>query len=179
MRVVVLSLYLYKMNIKDFRHKIFAQSERIYPMIVRMLGSDRDAQDAIQEIMIKLWNCRKQLDEHPNPPAFVFLTARNYCLDVLRKRKSLRVSDIDLLGTEQTNNGHQQFELAELIHAIEQILSQKSPQQREILLLRDVDGLRYEEIASIMNLNVEHIRVILSRARKYVQQQLRKNYSYE
>ena len=55
-------------------------------MAARMLGNDEDAQDAVQEIMIKLRKCKKQLKEHPNLNGFVFLTARNHCLDRLKKK---------------------------------------------------------------------------------------------
>lgn len=64
-------------------------SERLYPMVARMLGSHANAEDAIQEIMIKLWEHRGQIKNHPNLPAFIFLTARNYCLDLI-KRKNLQ-----------------------------------------------------------------------------------------
>ena len=74
------------MNTKDFKDKVVSLSERIYPMVVRMLGNKESAEDAVQEIMIKLWDKRGNLKNHPNITGFVFLTARNYCLDILKKK---------------------------------------------------------------------------------------------
>ena len=77
------------MNKNDFKVTIFSLSERLFPLVVRLLGDKTKAEDAIQEIMIKLWEKRNQLENHPNIKGFVFLTARNYCLDILRKKRIL------------------------------------------------------------------------------------------
>ncbi len=67
------------MNTTDFKDKVVSLSERIYPMVTRILGNKESAEDVVQEIMIKLWDKRKNLEKHPNVTGFVFLTARNYC----------------------------------------------------------------------------------------------------
>jgi len=148
-------------------------------MVDRMVGARIDPKDALQEIMIKLWVHRKKLETHPNPDGFAFLTARNYCLDQLRRKKVRPVDADDHLGLEATHTGHEDFELKELIQVIEKILEDAPEQQREVLLMRDIDGLEYHEIAAALQLNVQHVRVIISRSRKLVSGQLKKNYSYE
>ena len=55
-------------------------------MVARMLGNKESAEDAVQEIMMKLWDKRRNLEKHPNITGFVFLTARNYCIDILKKK---------------------------------------------------------------------------------------------
>ena len=74
------------MTKQDFKLQVFSLSERLFPMVARLLGSNFKAEDAIQEIMIKLWQKRKKLENHPNIKGFVILTARNYCIDLLRKK---------------------------------------------------------------------------------------------
>ena len=56
----------------EFKNKVFSLSERIYPMVCRMLGSRHNAEDAIQEIMLKLWEKRSQVAKHPNIKGLVF-----------------------------------------------------------------------------------------------------------
>ena len=73
----------------EFKLKVFSLSERLFPLVARMLGTNANAEDAIQEIMLKLWQQRKKLNNHPNIKGFVFLTARNYCIDVIRKKPKL------------------------------------------------------------------------------------------
>ncbi|NQU52334.1 MAG: RNA polymerase sigma factor [Bacteroidetes bacterium] len=167
------------MNTKEFKHKVLSLSERIYPMAVRMLGNDADAQDAIQEIMIRLWDRRKQIGNHPNLTGFVFLTARNYCVDQLKKKRpELVTSDSQLMKLE-SETGQEQFELKELTIIVEKILKKLPEQQREIMMMRDIDGFEFDEISIVTQLNIKHVRVLLSRARKQVRVELKKTYSYE
>ena len=54
------------MDTKDFEEQVLSLSERIYPMVARMLAGRENPEDAVQEIMIKLWDKRKKLRNHPN-----------------------------------------------------------------------------------------------------------------
>ena len=146
-------------------------------MAARMLGNDEDAQDAVQEIMIKLWKCKKQLKEHPNLNGFVFLTARNHCLDRLKKKNPEQPYSVH---QEKIPQGYRdRFEYAELYSFIQEIIKQLPDNQKEVMVLYDIDGLEFEEIASIIGLKIEHVRVLLSRARKSIKEKLTKIYSYE
>ena len=167
------------MNKTDFKNKVFSLSERLLPMVSRMLGNSINAEDAIQEIMMKLWEKRNQIAKHPNITGFVFLTARNYCIDILRKKK-LEIDDsslqLELLKSEQ---GLEQLEWKELNAIIKNILKDLPKKQREIIIMRDLDGYEFIEIAAVTQLKIEHIRVLLSRARKQVGLKLKKTYQYE
>jgi len=167
------------MNTNDFKHKVFSLSDRLFPMVARMLGNNANAEDAIQEIMIKLWDRRKQLGQHPNITGFVFLTARNYCIDILKKKKP-EIDDSALqFKMLEAESGHEQLEWKELNIIIGKILEKLPEQQREVLLMRDIDGYEFNEIAAATELKIEHIRVLLSRARKQVSIELEKIYYYE
>lgn len=167
------------MNKTEFRLKVFSLSERLFPMVSRMLGNNASAEDAIQEIMLKLWVKRKQFREHPNISGFVFLTARNHCIDLMRK-KALKIDDspfqLDILKSE---NSHEQLEWKELNIIIKKIIKSLPEQQREVIMMRDLDGYEFIEIAATTQLKIEHVRVLLSRARKQVSIKLEKVYSYE
>jgi RNA polymerase sigma-70 factor (ECF subfamily) len=167
------------MNKTDFKIKVFSLSERLFPMVSRMLGNRTNAEDAIQDIMMKLWEKRNQIRNHPNITGFVFLTARNYCIDLLRKKK-LEIYDSSLqLELLKSEYGLEQLEWKELNTIVKNILKSLPEQQREVLIMRDLDGYEFTEIAAITQLKIEHIRVLLSRARKQVGIKLKKTYSYE
>ncbi len=166
------------MNTNEFEHKVVSLSPRLYPMVVRLLGNHDQAKDAVQDVMLKLWNKRKQLSNHPNINGFVFLTAKNYCLDLLKKSRP-SVSSIDSSLSFFTDSSVQQpMEYEELKTAIRSILKSLPAQQAEVLVMRDLDGLEFNEIAELMNLKVEHVRVLLSRARRQVAKQLQTTFSY-
>lgn len=165
------------MTSEQFQNRVIPLSTRIFPMAARMLGRDEDAEDAVQEIMIKLWKTRKKLMNHPNLEGFVFLTARNHCLDLLRQNIK-----------EQAYTGYQEripdksgdhLEQKEIYTIIRSIIHELPDNQKTVMLLYEFDGLTFLEIAGVTGLKIEHIRVLLSRARKFVGQKLTKIYSYE
>lgn len=167
------------MKTKDFKDKVLSLSDRIFPMVARMLENRENAEDAVQEIMIKLWDRRKKIGNHPNITGFVFLTARNYCIDLLKKKNpEIDSSDFQLkiLASETSQD---QVEWKELNIIIENLLMELPANQREIMMMRDIDGYEFVEIAAATSLKVEHVRVLLSRARKQVGIKLKTIYSYE
>lgn len=166
------------MRTKAFKDRVLSLSDRIFPMIARLLGNNSKAEDATQEIMIKLWSNRKQIENHPNLTGFVFTTARNYCLDILKKKGPELTSTDHHLSNLEAATGQEEFEWNELKTTVEKILKQLPEQQREVMLMRDIDGLEFSEIAAVTDLKIEHVRVLLSRARKQVAEVLKKMEDY-
>ncbi|WP_299666091.1 RNA polymerase sigma factor [uncultured Polaribacter sp.] len=167
------------MNKKDFRLKVFSLSENIFPMVARMLGGNSNAEDAIQEIMLKLWEKRKKIEKHPNIKGLVFLTARNYCIDVIRKKPFVLNDSTAYINTLESENENTQLEWKELNSIIKEILKKLPVQQVEVFMMRDLDGYQFSEIAAALEIKIEHVRVLLSRARKQISIELEKIYSYE
>ena len=167
------------MNKTDFKLKVFSLSARIFPMVARLLGSKVNAEDAIQEIMLKLWEKRKQIAKHPNINGLVFLTARNYCIDVLRKKPFILEDATDYFKILESKSEYKQLEWIELNTIIKEILKKIPEQQKDVFMMRDIDGYEFTEIAAALEIKVEHVRVLLSRARKTIGIALEKTYSYE
>lgn len=168
------------MNTNEFKSKVLSLSDRLFTMVARILGNNENAQDAVQVIMMKLWDKRLQLGKHPNVAGFVFLTARNYCIDILKK-KNPEIDDLELRINflESGKTVAEEMEQKELNNLVKRIIDTLPKQQREVIILRELDGLEFKEIFEITDLKVEHIRVLLSRARKTVSIELNKIYSYE
>ena len=167
------------MNKQQFKHKVFSLSERLYPLVYRLLGNQANTEDAIQDIMMKLWLKRKELDKHPNLKGFVFLTARNYCIDLIRKKKLNITDSLAPLELVKSNYSQGYLEYNELNIIIKKVIKDLPEQQRDVIVMRDLDGYEFTEIASALNLKIEHVRVLLSRARKHVGATLQNTYSYE
>lgn len=166
------------MNKTDFKNRVFDLSEHIYPMVFRMLGNHNGAEDAIQEIMMKLWLKRKKIEHHPNLKGLVILTARNHCIDVLRKKMKIIPIENHEFRDAKTHEDSI-FNWEQLNGIIHKILSKAPEQQRDVFLMRDIDGYDFKEIAFTLNITVEHSRVLLSRARKLIAKELETTYHYE
>ncbi|MEZ5000640.1 MAG: RNA polymerase sigma factor [Bacteroidales bacterium] len=167
------------MNSNEFNNRIISLSPRIYPMVARLIGNEDEAADAVQEIMIRLWKSRAKLEKHPNPEGFAFLTARNYCMDLL-KRRSPFLSDLSRVESVRTGTtGGEELEGDELLSIVNGIINELAVNQRDIVLMRDIDGLEFEEIAAVTGIKIENIRVLLSRARRKIGARLNEIYNYE
>ncbi|MEQ8546807.1 MAG: RNA polymerase sigma factor [Cyclobacteriaceae bacterium] len=167
------------MRTTALEEKIISLSDRIYPMVARMLGNNENAEDAVQEIIMKLWGRRKQLESHPNLSGYAFLTARNYCLDLLKK-KNLEVDSTDFpLKIVAPEKSQHPVEWKELMTIVEKHLEELPADQRQVMVMRDIDGFEFTEIAKATKLKVEHVRVLLSRARKQIRLKLIDIYRYE
>ena len=140
---------------------------RVYPLAARLLCNEEEAEDAVQETMLKLWKKRDSLNVHPNLDGFVFLTVKNHCLDVLKQRKYL-FEDIGRIDICDQNRNDNDYERQEHHKLIKEIIDSLPENLREVIILRDIDGLEYDEISAITGKKAENLRVMLSRARSSV-----------
>ncbi len=162
----------------EFIEKVVSLSPRIYPMVARLLGNNGEAEDAVQETMLKLWKRRNSLDTHPNLQGFVFLTAKNHCLDVLKRRKHI-FEEIGYTDIRDHSGNNKEYEDVEHYNFMKEVINNLPEKYREVIILRDLDGLEFDEISVITGKTTEYLRVILSRARKSVAKEISEIYSYE
>ena len=169
------------MDLHEFKIQVFPLKNKLFRLANRLLGDPEDAQDIVQETFIKLWNRREKLDEYRSVEALAMVTTRNLCLDKLKakrypteKLENLK-SDIPEPGTEMRTD------LTELTEKIKEIIRSLPEQMKTIMQLRDIEGYDFEEIAEIMEMNENAIRVSLSRARKKVREIMinRKLYEFQ
>ena len=165
------------MTEKEFKIKVLPLSSQVYPMAKRLLITDDAAKDAIQLSMLKLWENRRKLNECDSVTAFVFRVVRNTCLDEIKRKKPVVVNDF--LFAENRFSTQTQYEDKEAVVLVRQIVSELPQGQREVLQMRDIDGLEFNEISEILASDLPYIRVLLSRARKAVKEKLGKIYAYE
>ena len=150
----------------------------LYRFAKSMLNNREEAEDCVQEILIKLWTKRESLTVINNLSAFSLQMTRNLCLDKLKSRRhfvneiedEVILSDVDL---------HRNIELKDMLQKMNKIILQLPEQQRTVLHLRNIEGLEMEEIAEITGMNIPHLRVILSRARIAVREMYEKSYGHE
>ena len=169
------------MDLGEFKMQVFPLKNKLFRLAKRLLEDYDDAQDIVQEVFIKLWNRREKLDEYRSVEALAVVMTRNLCLDKLKAKKypvenleSLEVSLIEA-ATETP------ADFSAVIRHIHKIISTLPEQQRTIMQLRDVEGCDFEEIAEILKMSENAVRVNLSRARKRVREIMinQKIYEYQ
>ncbi|MBN1927253.1 MAG: RNA polymerase sigma factor [Prolixibacteraceae bacterium] len=147
-------------------------------MAKRLLVSEELARDAVQQSMMKLWDKRKQLSHCTNIKSFVFKVVKNVCLDELKRKKTIGFDNQLKMNADVPDN-HTVFEYSEAVEMVQGIINKLPTNQADVIQMRDIDGLEFDEIAELLGADMAYVRVLLSRARKTVREQLEKIYAYE
>lgn len=168
------------MKAEEFKSLIIPLTGKLYRIALRLLGDSSDAKDAVQEVFAKAWNMRERLAEIHNIDAFVTTMMKNFCLDKLRTNHTMGWSDVSekqhMVFPESVE---ERFINEDTGRMIKSIIHKLPEQQREIMVMRDLEGLEFEEIQKVTQTNLNHIRVNLSRARKAVRAEMLKLFNYE
>jgi RNA polymerase sigma-70 factor (ECF subfamily) len=154
-------------------------SSRLYRMAFRLMNSREEAEDIVQEVYVKLWGMRNDLDKYNSIEALCVRITRNLCLDQLRRRKvnhdAMKAEKLKEESYPETPSENlERKEDAELLLTL---ISALPEPQRSLVHLRHLEGKEYEEIAEMVNMNVNAIRVSISRARKQMRALIEKQYS--
>ena len=165
------------MEKKEFLNTILPRKDTLYRLAKRFLVSSDEAEDAVQEVFLKLWKGRDKINNYRSPEAFAVTMTKNYCLDRLKSRQAsnLKIVHSNYKNTENIEKSVEANEGVELVTKIMQTLPEK---QKMIMQLRDIEQFEFAEISQILEINETAIRVALSRARKAVREQLMKQYNY-
>jgi RNA polymerase sigma-70 factor, ECF subfamily len=167
------------MTTEEFKNKVIPYSAKLYPMISRILRNEEETRDALQELMLKLWNKRTDLNQCSNLSAYIITTAKNYSFDLLKKKRPAVIGENDeykILNIAENGIDPEKREKYEYVQKTIEKLPEKL---RTVIQLRDIDGFSFGEIKEITGFEITHIRVILSRARLKVKQEIEKIYDYD
>jgi len=133
----------------------------------------QEAEDVVQEALIKIWNQRNRLDEYLNFDAWCMKLVRNQALDRLKSRHYRgQIRHILPDTASDHNNPYQHTELANRMQTIHRLIDSLPDKQREVIHLRDVEGFSYQEVAEIMNIDLNMVKVCLFRARNTIKTKL-------
>ena len=158
------------MDTNQFNAQILTLSDKLFRLAKSILCNAEAAQDAVQELSLKLWEKRSKLDEVDNMPAFTMRAMRNLCLDTIRQQR-----DEDELPAEMEfvePNPHQQIEQKDLVTRVRKMIDELPGLQRTIIRMRDVEGMEIAEIAYVTSLTENAVSVNLSRARQKIRERI-------
>ncbi len=167
------------MTTEEFKNTVIPFSRKLYPMLFRILKNEEETRDALQDLMVKLWNRRRELDNCTNQTAYIITMAKNYSFDLLKKKRPIRIVETEeykILNLEAEGLSLETKEKFEEVHKVIQSLPEK---YQTVIRLRDIDGFSFEEIKEMTGLEVSNLRVILSRARQKVKTEVEKIYNYD
>lgn len=165
------------MRPEEFKSRILPLQTGLYRFAKSLLNHREEAEDCVQEVMMKLWTKRETLAQVLNLKAYCFQITRNRCLDIL-KSKNMDLKEIET-GIPSDADIQKQAEMTDKISIVQMLMSRLPEPQRTVIHLRSIEGFEMKEIAELTDMTVEHTRVALSRARQAVRQAYQKFYGDE
>lgn len=165
------------MDSKEFSQVVMPHSRRMFAVAFRFLQRPEEAEDLLQDVMMKLWQIRDSLPPDNELLPFLLTVVRNLCLDRLRSRqiKDDTIEDVDIsLDYIQPLDIDDKVEEKDRLRHLLGLINQLPPDQQKVLRLRAIDDLSTDEIAKQLNITPENVRQLLSRARKRLREMAQK-----
>lgn len=153
------------MDAREFTIRFMSLSDSLYRVAWYMLESESDAQDAVQDLFVKLWNNKDNLDGINNPKAYCIMLLKNQCIDRIRQARHRQATELDESIASEcdiSTDINRREELDRVMEAIERL----PDRERQVLKMRTIEGLSYEEMSEKTGMNNLTLRVVLSQARK-------------
>ena len=145
----------------------------LFRLALRITLNRAEAEDVVQETMIKVWNKRDHWDEIDSIEAFCLTICRNISLDKIKKAENQNQSieeGHDAPDPSYTSNPEEQAMLQDRISLIRRLIDTLPEKQRSCMQLRDFEGKSYKEIAKILDVSEEQVKINIFRARQTIKQ---------
>jgi RNA polymerase sigma-70 factor (ECF subfamily) len=176
-------------NVLEGDHEAYAELVRLYhgrilSLCLSILLDRAEAEDAAQEAFVKAFASLKRYARTASFSSWLYRIASNHCLDLLRKKKRQKTDSLDGLVDLKGDTfnaspemvfkgGESAAEKQETLDVAMRLLATLSPDHRQVLVLREVDGLTYEEISSVTQCSLDAVKSRLRRARQQLHEKAR------
>ncbi len=160
-----------------FRHDILPLKDMLFRVALRIVTVRQDAEDIVQETLLKVWNRRDSWDNIESMEAWCVSICRNLALDTLRKRGIRQVAETETIQQQRADNSPTPLEEThhnDRVIRVRELIDTLPEKQRTCLQLRDVEGKSYKEIADILGITQEQVKVNIFRGRQTVRNRYQK-----
>ncbi|WP_298486595.1 sigma-70 family RNA polymerase sigma factor [uncultured Maribacter sp.] len=162
----------------EFLNLVLPFKDKLFRLSKRLLVSTEEAEDATQEVLLKLWSKNSKMKEYKNVEAFAMTMTKNFCLDRLKSKQASNLKLVHSNYGDDNNSLQKNIEAKDSVNWVEKIMDELPEQQKMVLQLRDIEQYTFEEIEELLDMKPTAIRVALSRARKTVREKLTQKHNY-
>ena len=165
----------------SFRNDVLPLKNELFRLALRITLNRAEAEDVVQETLIKVWNRRDRWDEIESIEAFCLTICRNISLDKVKKAENQNQSlnnEHDAPDRSYASNPEEQAEQRDKIQLIRRLINILPEKQRSVMQLRDFEGKSYKEIAEILAISEEQVKVNIFRARQTIKQRFLETENY-
>lgn len=155
-------------NSQEFSKLIMPYSRKIFAVAYHFLQRGDEAEDVVQDILVKLWQMREKLPPESQLEPFILVMTRNLCIDRIRSwqaNPNVELNNNDNTGEDEAFED-EQLEQKDKLRIILRLMKELPPDQQKVLKLKVFDELDNEQIAKLLNIKEDNVRQLLSRGRK-------------
>ena len=153
-----------------FEELIIQHEKIVYNVALRMMNHSEDAKDISQEVFLKAYRNIGNFDERSQFSTWIYRITANTCIDEMRKRKGRQSFSLEEELESEEGSMLREEQKSEILQALESL----SPEHKVAVILRDIKGLSYEEIAEILELTLGTVKSRISRGRNQLKQEILK-----
>jgi len=169
-------------SFERFEQQVHKHQDQVYGFACSMLKNEVTAQDVTQDVFIKLWEHRDEVDDERALPWLMRVT-RNACIDQLRRRQTRqRTMTVDTEGVSRAESQRPRpdtnTEMSDFEDHLEAALDEIDEPYRSVVVLREIQELKYKEIAETLDMPLNTVKVYLHRGRKKLRKQLTARLDY-
>ena len=157
----------------SFQHDILPLKDMLFRLALRITQNREEAEDVVQETMMKVWSRREQWEQLDSIKAFCLTICRNLSLDKARRMDNQTQSldaAVDPADHSHTANPEEQAVQRDRVLLVRQLISQLPEKQRSCMQLRDIEGMSYKDIAEVLGINEQQVKINIFRARQSIKE---------
>ena len=164
----------------SFRNDVLPLKNELFRLALRITLNRVEAEDIVQDTLIKVWDRRFEWESIDSIEAFSLTVCRILSLDRLRKKENSNDSleDVNIAEPVASSNPQDRMIQEDRVSLVRQIIDSLPEKQRSCMQLRDFEGKSYKEIAQVLDITEEQVKVNIFRARQMVKQKYLKLDNY-
>ncbi len=167
------------MSLKKFNEEVLPLKDKLYRFALRIVRDGQEAEDIVQDIMIKVWNKRESWAEWASMEAMCMRMTRNLSIDRTRgkHRKLVEIPEgFDTPSSDATPD--QTASSRDLMQKIQDLIDRLPEKQKMVIQLREIEGYTYKEIAEMLEIPLSQVKVNVHRARIFLKKEILKSSEY-
>lgn len=164
---------------ETFTKLILPLKNNLFRYVLSFFSDRHKAEDIVQETMLRVWNCRDKWQQLDSMEGYCIGIARNLCIDELRRTKT-NLSNIETAYEIKSNDSSpaEVYTKKQLKIALDRTIQLLPEKQQQCFHLRENEGRAYEEIAEVLNITMNQVKVNIFRARNFIKKELLKHDGY-
>jgi RNA polymerase sigma-70 factor, ECF subfamily len=163
------------MSLDLFTQRILPMKDKLFRFAFRLLQNVQEAEDIVQDVMVRVWSKKEEWALWQSVEGYCMTATRNSCLDRLRKKKLLSVQEEKALHVSSPDRDpYENMMNKEMLTRIRRCVDALPENQQQVVHLREMEGFSYNEIAELLDMSLEQVKINLFRGRNAIKKSITK-----